>query len=406
MTDQNAPTRRERGGLVPADLAATPASGAVVRATTTPDTVGRFVIECELGSGGMGVVYAAFDPTLDRRVAVKLLREDLPSHEHNERAQARLAREARAMARLQHSNVVTVYEVGIHDGHVFLVMEYVAGGTLRTWLNQRHAGTGPSWQRVLAVFTAAGRGLAAAHAAGLVHRDFKPDNVLLAEIERLGESRDRDPGRVLVSDFGIANVYGDDLTSSGPGEPPRQLAVTRTGATLGTPLYMSPEQHLGRAIDARTDQFSFCASLYEALYGVAPFGKDDITSIAVNAIDGVLTPPPADHQVPAYVHAAMVRGLRPAPGDRFPTMSALLEALAPPAPRRWPRYAIAGGAAVAAATAIIILATRPPAAVTTRRAKPTCDCEMFAVAPPPGGARHRHPRRRRRAVAHARARAR
>jgi hypothetical protein len=381
MSEHDAPTQRERPAAAPADLGATQPPTDETAATTAPKMVGRFEIDSELGAGGMGVVYLAFDPTLDRRVAVKLLREDVSADAANQRAQARLAREGRAMARLQHPNVVTVYEVGIHDGHVFIVMEYVPGGTLRSWLAQRHAGKQLSWQRILAVFTSAARGLAAAHAAGLVHRDFKPDNVLLDfSVEEASG-----PERVLVSDFGIANVYGDDLTSSGPGEPPRQLAATRTGATVGTPLYMSPEQHLGRAVDARTDQFSFCAALYEALYGVAPFGNEDVATIAVNAIDGVLASPPSDHEVPAYVHAAIVRGLRPAPGDRFPTISALLAALAPPAPRRWPRYALAGGAALAVATPIALLAMRSPEAAPVKRAKPTCDCELITATAPPGG---------------------
>ncbi|HTM20129.1 MAG TPA: serine/threonine-protein kinase, partial [Kofleriaceae bacterium] len=204
------------------------------------ERVGRYLIEARLGMGGMGVVYAARDPDLDRRVAIKLLRSGAVE------AGARLLREGKALARLRHPNVVAVHDLGLHRGDVFIAMELVDGTTLRTWWEARRQG------EVLAVLVDAGRGLAAAHAAGLIHRDFKPENVLVG----------RD-GSVRVTDFGLARLDGAD------GEPDAALAativagavsagLTRTGAVVGTPAYMAPEQHQGKAIDARTDQFAFC----------------------------------------------------------------------------------------------------------------------------------------------------
>src|SRR5262245_42593504 len=190
-----------------------------------PLMVDRFVIEDELGAGGMGRVYVAYDPTLDRRVALKLVRDRLGIN--IERAHERMAREARAMARLRHPNVVTVHEVGTYRGSLFIVMEYVAGGTLRGWLEREPE---PDWRAVVDMYLLAGRGLAAAHDAGIVHRDFKPDNVLVG-----------DDGRVLVGDFGIANRQDDapdgERVDAGA-SPPR---LTHAGAVLGTPPYMAPE---------------------------------------------------------------------------------------------------------------------------------------------------------------------
>ncbi len=229
--------------------------------------VGRFVVVGELGSGGMGVVYAAHDRELDRQVALKVMR--IASVEEVDRV--RMLREGQAMARITHPNVITVFEVGSDDGVVFLAQELLDGGTLGGWLEK------PRPQpAILDKFVAAGRGLAAAHAVGLVHRDFKPENVLLGN-----------DGRVRVADFGLAReVGGIDAallaTAPGGGPPPPDAALdadsgalarnlTRTGVVMGTPMFMAPEQHEGKGADARSDQFAFCVALYHALYGDWPY---------------------------------------------------------------------------------------------------------------------------------------
>jgi serine/threonine protein kinase len=248
------------------DLTQTVAHGAPPAPATSAlgrgDRLGRYVIIDLLGSGGMGVVYTAYDPDLDRRVALKLLRPDRgPSW--GETGRLRLLREAQAIARLSHPNVIAVYDAGSFGDQVFVAMEFIEGGTLRQWLEER-----PPWREVLDRFLLAGRGLAAAHAAGLVHRDFKPDNVLL--------SRD---GRVRVMDFGLARPIGEPSRMEewrAPAGSGGNLAspLTQWGEALGTPGYMAPEQLRGEASDARSDQFSFCVSLYEALYGERPFLGD------------------------------------------------------------------------------------------------------------------------------------
>ncbi|RKG92612.1 serine/threonine-protein kinase [Corallococcus terminator] len=289
--------------------------------------VGRYVLLARLGRGGMGEVFEAFDPELRRTVAIKLLHERrLPDEEEDARA-LRLVREAQAMARLSHPNVLTVHDVGTHDGRVFIAMARVEGGTLRQWLRE-----GPhSRHQVLSVCRAMGRGLAAAHAAGLVHRDFKPDNVLLGR-----------EGGVWVTDFGIAS---DANAEAGPGVPvtallegPTDARLTATGALVGTPAYMAPEQYAGRGPDARADQFSYCVSVYEALTGQRPFEEGTLRRMAVTLLDsqrapqGAVTPrvelePPAHPSLPGWVHRVLAQGLAVAPEQRFATMEALLEAL-------------------------------------------------------------------------------
>lgn len=213
--------------------------------------IGRFVVEEPLGQGGMGVVYAAHDPDLDRRVAVKLLsRADADGFE------ARLRLEAQAMARLSHPNVAVVHEVGSHEGRVFVAMELVDGVTLRAWADD-HA---RSWREILDVYLQAGDGLVAAHEAGLVHRDFKPDNAMLGT-----------DGRVRVLDFGLASSRRHE---EGIDDRDTRIArdrLTETGTLLGTPAYMAPEQIDGGGVDTRSDQFAFCVALFEALYGVRPY---------------------------------------------------------------------------------------------------------------------------------------
>ena len=305
----------------------------VAMAQATPgliagDRVGRYVIEQQVGAGGMGEVYAAHDPQLDRRVAIKVLR---PLHRAAASA-ARLLREAQALAKLDHPNVVAIHDVGEADGRVFLAMQFVEGTTL----GEHVAAARPPWTQIVALYLAAGRGLAAAHAAGLIHRDFKPSNVL---VDRAGVAR--------VTDFGVARAAGDDaVESSGPlvattrpaaatdgGQTPLNTDMTELGAVIGTPAFMAPEQHAGQRGTARSDQFAFCASLWQSLFGQHPFvplGHGPVgSSIEYIAFisEGVLVPPPAGHPVPRRIVGALTRGLARRADDRWPTMTALLAAL-------------------------------------------------------------------------------
>ena len=192
----------------------------------------------------MGVVVAAHDTELDRPVAIKFSRGAQRDRESNER----LIREARSLAKLAHPNVITIHDSGVVDGELFIVMELVEGGTLRDWLEA----TRP-WREIVEMFIAAGRGLVAAHEAGLVHRDFKPANVLVG-----ADQRPR------VSDFGLGGLEGRPSQAGSPSMA-AGAGLTQNGAVLGTPAYMAPEQRAGRPIDARADQFAFCVSLYDAL---------------------------------------------------------------------------------------------------------------------------------------------
>jgi eukaryotic-like serine/threonine-protein kinase len=300
-------------------------------------SIGRFVMIDLLGGGGMGEVYLCYDPELDRRVAVKLLRPLRGGREGE--APARLLREARAIARLSHPNVVTVHDVSVWEGRVFLAMEYVAGPTLAAWAREHHG----DWAAIVAVYRLAGEGLAAAHRAGLVHRDFKPDNVLVDE-----------GGRPRVLDFGIARAAesaGSHTSASTLAQIDTSLDLTTTGMLLGTPAYMAPEQLTSMPVDARTDQFSFCIALWEALYGQRPFAGDALASLTANVLGGRLRAPPRESRVPERVERALRRGLALDPDARFPDMPALLAALAPPRSTqgRWMAALVAAGAAAGAA---------------------------------------------------------
>jgi len=274
--------------------------------------VGRYEVLDLVGQGAMGAVYAAHDPELDRVVALKLLRAEVTDARQREELVARMRREARAMAKLSHPEVITVHDVGSHGDQLFVAMELVRGGTLRTWL----AKGGHSQAEVLEVFRSAGRGLAAAHAAGLVHRDFKPDNVLIG-----------DDGRVRVTDFGLARSL-EDREGETPGVPDSANAgasrLTRTGVMVGTPAYMSPEQLRGETADARSDVFSFCVALHEAIYGQHPFAGKTFAKRRAAVLTGTVTPPPARPGVPANVRKALARGLRPDPAERPASMTELL----------------------------------------------------------------------------------
>lgn len=284
----------------------------------------------------MGVVYLAYDPKLDRGVALKVLRPDSASADRSH-SRDRLLREAQVMASLSHPNVVPVYDVGQVDNQVFVAMEYVEGDTLGQWLERER----PAWPRVLEVFRAAGLGLAAAHAQGLVHRDFKPENVMLD-----GGRRPR------VMDFGLARpaeeepdpeastrkkLRLDDSATEASDSISRSLhssvssssSLTRTGFVLGTPAYMAPEQHLGESLDPASDQFSFCVALFEALYGTRPFEGKTAAELCSATVAGTIVPAPAGSRVPSWLRRVVVRGLAPKPAQRFASMDALLSALAP-----------------------------------------------------------------------------
>jgi tetratricopeptide (TPR) repeat protein/tRNA A-37 threonylcarbamoyl transferase component Bud32 len=314
--------------------------------------LGRYTLLNPLGSGGMGIVYAAHDDYLDRRVALKMLRRDLALRAPQ--VKARLLREAQAIARLAHPNVVTVYDVAVVDDDVVIAMELVTGGTLATLLHAR----GKTTRALLDLFVQAGQGLAAVHEAGIVHRDFKPDNVLVTE-----------NGRALVSDFGLARITASDPPSPPPALGDLGLVISRTGARVGTPAYMAPEQHAGLSTDARSDQFSFCVALHEALYGDRPFVGTTREELAEAMRLGAVRPAPRGSRVPTRVRRALLRGLAVDPAARHPTMAALLAALAPDRRGR-ATAAIAVLAAAVTAAVIVAFATarRPPDPVTMCRA--------------------------------------
>ncbi|MBL8943103.1 MAG: serine/threonine protein kinase, partial [Myxococcales bacterium] len=299
-----------------------------------PVRIGRFPILGRLGQGGMGTVFSAFDAELDRKIAVKVM---LPDHAaEGSQGRERTRREAQAMARLSHPNIVAVHEVGEADQQVFIAMEFVRGVSLDVWLAQRSRTT----REVLDVFRQAGRGLAAAHEAGLVHRDFKPSNVMVG-----------DDGQIKILDFGLARASDDALapTEEGGGALGKlgDGSLTRPGTIMGTPAFMAPEQHRGRPATALSDQFSFCVALYTALYGAHPFGATSLPAMITAVCDGTLASPPKQSVVPAWLRRVVVRGLSRAPEDRFASMGALLDALAAdPGARR--RRWLFGGAGVVA----------------------------------------------------------
>jgi predicted Ser/Thr protein kinase len=372
-------------------LDATATSGATPRATRAPgdfrpgDQLGRYVIERVLGAGGMGLVYAAHDPDLDRRVAIKILRNDA-----GEEARVRLLREARAMAKLSHPNVITVYEVGSSAGVDFVAMELLEGGTLGEWLRAERR---PPLE-VLRRFRAAGAGLAAAHARGLVHRDFKPANVLLG----------RD-GRVVVTDFGLARGFEHDaLAETAPSPdvetppPPPSPTValddtlaatsraslsrsgdlsstlTRTGAMVGTPAYMAPEQFGGAAVGPAADQFAFAVALWEGLTGQRPFRGDTVEELR-RAAD---REPPQGADLPRGVRPILVRALARDPAARWPDVAALLDALEHRLRPRQLRVGVAAALAIGAIAGGVYLNQRGgdrPAATA-----PTCALTDDAIA--------------------------
>jgi predicted Ser/Thr protein kinase len=367
-----------------ARTATAPAGASAPAAPSVPadSTLGRYRIQRELGSGGMGVVHAAFDPDLERRVALKVLRSDDGGGE----ARQRLLREARAMARLAHPNVVTVHEVGSAGGRDYVAMELVDGETLAEWLRSQTR----SADDIIAAFAAAARGLAAAHAAGIVHRDFKPHNVL----------RNR-AGRIVVTDFGLARDAHDpaspDPLAITMASTPRAKAtaplsgssplsgLTATGSVLGTPAYMAPEQWSGGNVTPATDQFAYCVALWEALAGERPFRGLTIEQLR----DEVQRGPAAldASRIPRRLRSALRRGLDPDPKQRWPSMEALLGAMSKA--QRRPVVALVIGSAAVVVAAIVYAgvaggggASTPAAAPLPGCPPPSIDPASVAVRPP------------------------
>jgi predicted Ser/Thr protein kinase len=300
--------------------------------------VGRYVLLAPVGAGGMGLVFAAHDPELDRKVALKVLRSDVPRTGASE-GRRKLLREAQALARLAHPNVVSVHDVGVHEGRSFIAMEFIVGQTLRQWLDRRPR----SEREVIDVFLAAGRGLAAAHAAGVVHGDVKPHNVLIA-----------DDGRVLVTDFGLARLLDTAAPASAFEETAGRvstdaLAMTATdlGEAAGTPAYMAPEQFADApngGATAASDQFGFAVALWEGLAGRRPFQGDSLPALVAAMMSGRIDDASAA-KIPRWLRPALRRALAANPALRHASLDPLLAAMASDPRRVRRRLAIVGGVA-------------------------------------------------------------
>ncbi|MFV8754758.1 serine/threonine-protein kinase [Nannocystaceae bacterium ST9] len=301
---------------------------------------GRYVLVEQIGAGAMGEVWVAIDPDLDRKIALKLLRRSRVGRDDN----PRLVREARAMARLNHPNVAAVHDVGEVEGRVFIAMEFVAGESLAELITR-----GPQpWSTILPLLVQAGAGLTAAHAAGIVHRDLKPANVLIG----------RD-GRVRVVDFGLASANRRERPRE-LGDALQTLPPDRKEAAVGTPAYMAPEQHRGEGFDARSDQFAFCVTAFESLYGRRPFPGEHRYAVALAIVEGRLDDVPPEVQAPAWIHKTLLRGMAPEPGARFPDMLALLDELGRDPARRRRRWLEAGAGVGALVVAIAVWLVWPP----------------------------------------------
>ncbi len=329
--------------------------------------IGKYLLGDSLGSGGMGEVFLATDTQLGRKVAIKLLRL---RNQGDPTERARLLREAQALAAIDDANVVGVYECGLHGDQVFIAMELVEGCTLRSWQDESQR----DWREVLRHYVAAGHGLTAIHAAGLVHRDFKPQNVLVGA-----------NGRVKITDFGLAVTPGQRAPQAPAADVRAGLLsllatqLTASAAVLGTPLYISPEQLAAQSLDARSDQFSFCVALYEALYGGHPYAEPDPTTDGnastspgsrgavgrgpsgtpsmISLVTGLIEGPlrrPRKLVIPRRIYAAIERGLAREPAARWPSMPALLAALTRDPLRKYgPWVAVAGVSAMIGAAVLI-----------------------------------------------------
>ncbi len=313
------------------------------RASTSPTAQARGVLDRylvleQLGEGGMGVVHRAYDPKLCREVALKMLRFDRRNDRGAPQAEARILREAQAMAQLSHPNVLPVYDVEPVGELVYIAMEYVNGETLSRWLRRKSR----PWREVVDCFRQAGEGLLAAHRAGIVHRDFKPSNVLLGN-----------RGRVLVTDFGLARTHNDDerYGSPSPADVEEVEPVTEDGEVVGTPAYMAPEQLRGEPVDSRADQYAFCVALYEGLFGHRPFPYRDIRGLLFAKEAGRIEAD-ANASVPGWLFRIVERGLAPDPAMRFPSMAELLKALGHDPAQKWRSWAWLGGGIVLGGAAI------------------------------------------------------
>jgi tetratricopeptide (TPR) repeat protein len=303
------------------------------------ESIGRYVVLDRLGAGAMGVVYCAFDPELDRKVAIKLLKPEAGggSVSASQDARARLLREAQALAKLNHPNVVGVHDVGMRGDDVWIAMEFVKGQTLTRW-RARHRG---GWREVLGVMRRAGQGLAAAHAVGLVHRDVKPDNVMVG-----------DDGRVRMMDFGLArrgaDPAADEHDTGDVGRHERAMLaveVTQIGTMIGTPAYMAPEQLMGRRVGAPADVFGFCVMLWEGLHGSRPFGGQTIAELRTNIIAERWLAPAHKSGAPRWLLRVLARGLACDPERRWQHMGELLAELdrGQARRRRWQGMTMIGG---------------------------------------------------------------
>jgi eukaryotic-like serine/threonine-protein kinase len=343
------PVSGEETRALPADELPSGSPERSVESLVAGDLVGRYLVLEDLARGGMSIVYVAYDPQLDRRVALKVMRPD--ANERPEEAQRRLEREATAMARLAHPNVVRVYDVGTIAERVYMAMELVEGQTLRDFMTAKPR----RWQELVDVLVRAGRGLAAAHEAGLVHLDFKPRNVLVGK-----------DGEVRVADFGLARSRAstDSVSSSSSSfdadsVPPVSDAVTHAGVVMGTPGYMAPEQ-LDRAIpDARADQFSFCVTAWEALYGQRPYAGQRLDTYRAALAVGKLVEPPASARVPVWLRRLLERGLAIDPTQRHDSLAALLAGMTRDPWRSWRRVGLVGVVAGGVALATWIVARAP-----------------------------------------------
>lgn len=355
----------------------------------------QYEILAELGRGGMGVVYSAQDHDLGRQIALKILRTR--TSRSGQDISIRLKREAQALAQLSHPNVVQVYEVGDFEGSVFLAMELVRGPNVRDWLED----TKPDRRAILDVFAQAGHGLAAAHAADLIHRDFKPDNVIVG-----------DDGRVRVLDFGLARANRPDNLTTGEHASPDSdrsgvtresldtpmaldtpglglddatntnerfgaasllhAQLTRYGGVQGTPAYMSPEQFLSEAVDSRADQYAYSTALFEALCGYRPVKASNISSLRRRVIRGKYEPFLAEARIPRHIQRALLRGLTRDPDERFPDMQSLVAELVRDPVARVRRIVLLATLAVLIAAVTWFLASRrdetePPCARVAER---------------------------------------
>lgn len=309
--------------------------------------IGRYRVLGVLGSGGMGLVYLATDDQLQRQVALKLLN----ARSHTPEGVERLLREARAMARLSHPRVVQVYEAGVHDGHIFIVMEYVAGSTLAEW----PFAPGRPWRAVRDAFVAIAQGICAAHAVGIVHRDLKPSNILVDQ-----------HGRPKVADFGLARTEQEGITepvldTQPPPAGPLAPELTLSGVAVGTPRYMAPEQQHTQITSFASDQYSFCLLMWEMLYQGHPFEAPDAEAMLAAKLAGKVHPRPRHTTVPIRIHRALLRGLQAVPSTRWPSMIELLDQLErDPWPRRHPWLTLLAAALVAPAIFTAQLLSREP----------------------------------------------